>query len=358
MKLTISVIVVVCLSCVAIVQIIRNNALQSRPDFRERISPMLLLAVGVIVILGLIADSSDGTSCLFLDMMPAAAVLWLMTSSMWESDNCKGFVRSLIIMEVLLCLYQLGRIIGLFPAIEDGLAVWLMSLMTVFMIGLLVYEFTIRFLDVKTIMKQGTVWMIVTMAVDAIYVLFIIISSALWQIGAEVLGLLSMTGLIVALQVRIINDSEFVFWRKQERIIIESMKVTSVTSTVDGSRIDDVYKDLYERITALFEAEKPYLNNNLTINDIVKDLYSNKLYISRAISQFTGRNFCQFVNYYRVMHSIDSFRNNPEYKIHELANQSGFNSIVSYNMAFRLFMGENPSEWCRREKSNIIKKKK
>ena len=136
------------------------------------------------------------------------------------------------------------------------------------------------------------------------------------------------------------------------------MKVTLVTAVVDGSRIDDVYKDLYERIMAYFETEKPYLDGELTITDVVKALYSNKLYISRAISQFTGRNFCQFVNYHRVMHSVECFRNNPDLKVNELGSMSGFNTIVSFNMAFRLFMGENPSDWCRREKSKLVKKKK
>ena len=44
--------------------------------------------------------------------------------------------------------------------------------------------------------------------------------------------------------------------------------------------------------------------------------------------------------------------------VNELAEMSGFNSVVSYNMAFRLFMNENPSDWCRKERQKIRKKKK
>ena len=136
------------------------------------------------------------------------------------------------------------------------------------------------------------------------------------------------------------------------------MKIGIVVPAGDSSHLEEVYKDLYDRIIDYFEREKPYLNGELTINEVVRELYSNKLYISRAISQFTGRNFCQFVNYYRVIHSIDCFRENPDLKVHELGSMSGFNTIVSYNMAFRLFMGENPSEWCRKEKSRLLKAKK
>ena len=119
-----------------------------------------------------------------------------------------------------------------------------------------------------------------------------------------------------------------------------------------------IFKDIYDRVLEYFETEKPFLNGDLTINDIVAVVYTNKLYISRAISQSTGRNFCQFVNYHRVMYSVECFRKNPELKIAELWPMCGFNTIVSFNMAFRLFMGENPSDWCRKEKIKLFRKGK
>ena len=136
------------------------------------------------------------------------------------------------------------------------------------------------------------------------------------------------------------------------------MRISQTDVTHDSSKINEMYKQLYVRLVALFEEEKPFLDSELTINDIVKVTFTNKLYISRAISQFTGRNFCQFVNYYRVTHSIQMFRDNPEMKVIDLATQCGFNSTVSYSMAFRLFMGESPSDWCRKEKVKLIRRKK
>jgi phosphoglucomutase len=55
---------------------------------------------------------------------------------------------------------------------------------------------------------------------------------------------------------------------------------------------------------------------------------------------------------------MDSFRNNPTLKVAELSSLSGFNSVVSYTSAFRLFMNETPSEWCRKERSKLLKTKK
>ena len=107
-----------------------------------------------------------------------------------------------------------------------------------------------------------------------------------------------------------------------------------------------------------FEMEKPFLNGNLSINDVVRVVYSNKVYISKAICHYTGRNFCQFVNYYRIKYSTECFKANHDLKIHEISSMSGFNSIVTFNMAFRLYMGENPSDWCRKEKGRYVKGKK
>ena len=38
---------------------------------------------------------------------------------------------------------------------------------------------------------------------------------------------------------------------------------------------------------------------------------------------------------------------NPRLKVAELAMMSGFHSGVTFTLAFRLFLGKTPSDWCR-----------
>ena len=357
MELSVIVLIVLSITGIAIYQVIRNRNQPSVDDGRKRMLPWVMALTGLSILSDII---SCGGSChaVIVDMMPGVIVLWLLTSSIWEYQWIGKAAGILIAFGLVVTAYHLGALLNLFPEPGRNTALVLLVFMNAVLVSCLVYGFIVCLRDVKAVMKSGTVWFAVSLMVDIVYLIFIIASSALWQIEAVLPALFLMGGILVALGIRIMTDSLFLLWRKQERIIAESMKVTSVAAVVDESRIDDVYKDLYERVKTYFETEKPYLNGELTINDMVKALYSNKLYISRAISQFTGRNFCQFVNYYRVMHSIECFRNNPDLKVHELGSMSGFNTIVSFNMAFRLFMGENPSDWCRRERSRIIKKKK
>ena len=119
------------------------------------------------------------------------------------------------------------------------------------------------------------------------------------------------------------------------------------SAAVRKGHLDDIYK----RLQDLFDTDKPYLDENITVGEIAKKLYTNKAYLSRVINDHTGKNFCQYVNYYRVMYSIQAFKENPGLRVYELAEMSGFHTIVSYNMAFRLVTNETPSEWCKRVRS-------
>lgn len=340
-------------------RIFRNRIHEEYGDDRKKILPWILVLSGMTVAAGLAASSKETVwSEMVADLMPYVVGLWLMTSSLWENSRMKKVMIYILGAGILWISWRMISLSDIFSEMGDWPTDVFMAMNVVFLVAMLVYGFVYRLRDLRSVMKAGTSWTIVCLITDVVYVIAVFLVAAFWLVEIRFMSFLAVVGVYAALCFRIMTDSVFVFWRRQETLIVESMKVTSVTTAVDESRIDDIYKDLYERVLAYFETEKPYLDGELTINDLVKRLYSNKLYISRAISQFTGRNFCQFVNYYRVIHSIECFRNNPDHKIHELASMSGFNSIVSYNMAFRLFMGENPSEWCRKEKSRLIKKKK
>ena len=134
------------------------------------------------------------------------------------------------------------------------------------------------------------------------------------------------------------------------------MKVSQVDFVGETPGTDQLYKNIYERLLRYFDLHKPYLNNELTINDIVEVVFTNKLYISKAINHCTGRNFCQFVNYYRVTHAVALFREDPQLKVIELTSRSGFNSTTSFSAAFKLYMGEKPGDWCRKERVRLSKK--
>ncbi len=226
----------------------------------------------------------------------------------------------------------------------------------------------VRIADVKFVLRAGAAWNSVCMVTDVIYLVFFLTYVSIYvliylcasQLPAVAAAVYSMLLLSIqyALAERIMSSSLFVIWDKHETRIVESMRLGHAELSGESPGIDVLYKSIYDRVLDYFEEKRPYLNNELTINDIVNVLYTNKLYISKAISIHTGRNFCQFVNYYRITYAVEIFRKNPNLKIVDVAGQSGFNSPVSFSMAFRLYIGQKPSDWFRQERARLLKRKK
>ncbi len=324
-----------------------------------RVPYVVLVSVAAVVFADILVSGSGlSMNGAAMDMMPGVCALWLQASFMGEMKFVKRALQVLCLLNFLLLVFHVCRLSMDMCFRLSDYAVAFVSMMSFLMMSLFLYGLFEKMRNVKALMKGGTVWPFVCMTVDVVYLGFIVIGVALVQLDCSAAGILVLIGVASAVVFRMFTDSRFVVWRKQETLIVESMKLTAVTAVRDASNMEDVYKELYDRIVLYFECKKPYLDSELTVNDLVKDMYSNKMYISKAISHFTGRNFCQFVNYYRVMHSVECFRENPELRVHELATMNGFNSIVSFSMAFRLFMGEPPSDWCRKERSRLLKKGK
>ena len=302
------------------------------------------------------------------DLIFSLAPLLLVTSSLWDESYTPKTVIYSLLMQPLLLLYNVISSARILPHQPSECSLIMAGLGTAFLSLLFLHHIHMRVREVRLVIKHGNVWDALCMMVDGVHLLFIVIYVLILLLGMSGGDLvqtiiLHLVSLLLALEFgalgfRLVNDSAFVLRSRHERRIVESMKLSSVEVSPDSAKIDQMYKNIYERLVNLFETDRIYLNSDLTINDVVKIIYTNKLYISRAISQFTGRNFCQFVNYYRVIHSIKLFRDNPDLKVLELANRSGFNSSVTYSMAFRLYMSESPSDWCRKEKYKITRKKK
>lgn len=165
----------------------------------------------------------------------------------------------------------------------------------------------------------------------------------------SVLCTVGMLVLHVGLYLRISRDTVFILYDGFEADFTGRMEQI-LHPEESRTRSDSGYRTTYERLNAFFEDRKPYLDCDLTIADIAKELYTNKLYVSKSINLCTGKNFCQYVNYHRVKYSMELFRADPHLKVSQLAEMSGFHTVASYNMAFKLIMNESPGEWCRRHR--------
>ncbi len=108
----------------------------------------------------------------------------------------------------------------------------------------------------------------------------------------------------------------------------------------------EVNTDILQKIIAIVEKEKLYLNENLTIADIASKLgYSTKT-ISTNINNGLGKSFSFFINEYRV-NLFKERRSSGKYdnlSIMGLAYDCGFNSKSTFNRIFKEITGFLPKQ--------------
>lgn len=113
------------------------------------------------------------------------------------------------------------------------------------------------------------------------------------------------------------------------------------------------YEDYLNRLVKHMEGNKPYLNPDLSLDDLSSQLSILPRYLSQVIHQSTNQNFFEFIN----RHRIDEFKRqiidaaDPKTTILERLYNVGFNSKSSFNQAFKKYAGITPSEFIRQHRS-------
>ena len=125
-----------------------------------------------------------------------------------------------------------------------------------------------------------------------------------------------------------------------------------LSDTYELTAIDQM---LYDRCCRYMTERKPFLVESFSLQDLASAVYTNRSSLSKIINRYSGRNFRQYVNYYRVMHAMDLFRNNMSLRVVDLAQLSGFRSVTAFFQNFKKVMGEPPSQWCARIRRKYIK---
>ena len=116
----------------------------------------------------------------------------------------------------------------------------------------------------------------------------------------------------------------------------------------DGGKADDeTIKKLSERLLAHMESSKPYLDPELTLVDLARQLEISRNQLSQVINAGVGDNFYNFINKFRVeeVKRLINHDSSRQYTILALASDAGFNSKSSFNSIFKKATGLTPSEY-------------
>lgn len=110
---------------------------------------------------------------------------------------------------------------------------------------------------------------------------------------------------------------------------------------------EDQILTLYNRIENIIIEKEQYKDPDISLKKLSDQLHQSSQNISMAINRQSGMNFNQFINQQRVTEA-QSLLQNPDLMhrtISSIAMDVGFNSISSFNTAFKKSVGKTPKAY-------------
>lgn len=110
---------------------------------------------------------------------------------------------------------------------------------------------------------------------------------------------------------------------------------------------NDAAQKLYEKLLTVLEEKKPYLNPELTLNDLAAIVDTSPNLLSQVINSIEQKTFYELVNELRVKAFLQQVKlpENKQYTLLTIAYDCGFNSKASFNRNFKKTTGKSPSEY-------------
>ncbi len=113
---------------------------------------------------------------------------------------------------------------------------------------------------------------------------------------------------------------------------------------------EDPYAELMDRITRQMEEDRLFLKKGLSKDDLARAVHSNSRYISDCINRKAGCSFTVFVNDYRFRYALQLLYENPDMRLADISEESGFSSEVTFYRNFKARTGQTPGEWLNAQK--------
>lgn len=130
--------------------------------------------------------------------------------------------------------------------------------------------------------------------------------------------------------------------------LIESEVILPPAASPGGISLAD--KALFQKIDQYLSQKKSYLRPDFSIDILAREVCSNRSYISRCVNNCTGYSFPRYINSLRIKYAQEAFLADMDLMVTDLYQLSGFATGVNFTIAFNLEVGENPRDWCKRQK--------
>lgn len=113
-----------------------------------------------------------------------------------------------------------------------------------------------------------------------------------------------------------------------------------ISSNLSDPEAIRIYRDLQH----LFDAEKAYLEKDISLKSVADKLQTNTKYLSQVVNTRTSNNFQVFVNRYRIQEFQQRLLSGDARLLtfYGLARDCGFNNRSTFYRSFKDFTGRTP----------------
>lgn len=129
----------------------------------------------------------------------------------------------------------------------------------------------------------------------------------------------------------------------------------------DEVRSINMSKETEQRLLAdidKYEEKLYFLEKNISLSSMAKDLNTNQRYVSYIIRKYRGKDFYGYIQSCRIQFIVDRMKADPslmDYKLAHLAEMSGFTSPSKFSIAFKAETGLPPSAYVHFKKKELRK---
>lgn len=108
---------------------------------------------------------------------------------------------------------------------------------------------------------------------------------------------------------------------------------------------------LLARLKGVMEGEKPFLQPGFSLPELSEKLNTTVHTLSQVINEGLGKSFFEMTAEYRVTEAKKLLLEKRNIKVEEIAEQVGYNSKSSFNIAFKKITGKTPSEFRQQDQA-------
>lgn len=173
----------------------------------------------------------------------------------------------------------------------------------------------------------------------SLFILFFDLFVLIWLIQNYLIADLTIKSILKSYYLVYFVISFFVLWKGKKYVFIKN--------NLEAESNQDLFTEINERLNLKLEVDKIFLQPNLDVKTLAKELETNEKYLSQLINKKYNVNFSNFINEHRIEYSkkvlLDPKYSN--YTVEAIGNLSGFNSKSGFNATFKKHTGLTPTDY-------------